>query len=98
MWELQQLQELEQTDPELVQKAIEKLLDNDLSLKWKVVVGAYLQERINFGKAAELLGEPAFDLREKFMNQGIPVHIGPGTKEDLLAELASAEVIFESNR
>ena len=33
MWELQQLQELEQTDPELVQKAIGRLLDNDLSLK-----------------------------------------------------------------
>ena len=33
MWELQQLQELEQTDPELVQKTIGKLLDNDLSLK-----------------------------------------------------------------
>lgn len=96
MWELQQLQKLEQTDPELVHSAIERLLENDQSLKWKIVVGAYLQERINFGKTAELLGEPAFDLKQKFMKQGIPVRIGPETEEEVLSEIASAEIIFKT--
>ena len=44
-------------------------------------------------QSRKLLGEPAFELRKKFMNQGIPVRIGPGTKENLLAEMASAEDI-----
>ena len=54
MWQLEQLQLLQQKDPQLVHDAINQLLNGNDELKRQLVVGAYLDDQINLGKAAEL--------------------------------------------
>jgi predicted HTH domain antitoxin len=65
-------------------------------LREKLVIGAYLDGDINFGKAAELLNVHPVELREQFLNKGIPVRIGVVSKEELYAEGTAAKSIREN--
>ena len=72
-WVIEQLSKLRQRRPELVDAALDQLLTTDPDLRWAVVVGAYMDQKINLGKAAELLGMHELELRERFLELGIPV-------------------------
>ena len=85
-WELNRLARLSQQQPELVNRAVRRLLDEDADLRWALVVSAYLDEEINLGKAAELLGLHELELRERFITLGIPLRIGPATVAEAQAE------------
>lgn len=98
MWQLIQLEKLHEIEPDIVDKAIEELLDKKLVLKKKVIIGAYLDGEINFGKTAELLGVHPVKLRKMFLSKGIPVKIGIESKEEILAEGASAKAIKEGKK
>jgi predicted HTH domain antitoxin len=50
------------------------------------VVSAYLDEEINLGKAAEMLGMHELELRDRFIELGIPLRIGPVDKAEARAE------------
>ncbi|MEA1960418.1 MAG: UPF0175 family protein [Bacillota bacterium] len=65
-WTYNQLIKVRQYRPELVDQVIEELLNRQAELRWLVVVGAYVDEEINLGKAAELLGMHRLDLQEQF--------------------------------
>ena len=54
------------------------------------VIRDYLEERINLGKAAELLQLSRFELEESFQRIGIPVRRGARSIEDAQAEIATA--------
>jgi prevent-host-death family protein len=54
------------------------------------VLRDYLDERINLGKAAELLHLSRFELDESFQRLGIPLRRGPRSVEDAQAEIAAA--------
>jgi hypothetical protein len=54
------------------------------------VLRDYLAERINFGKAAELLQLSRFELEEGFRRLGIPLRRGARSIEDAQAEIAVA--------
>lgn len=54
------------------------------------VLRDYLDERINFGKAAELLQLSRFELEESFQRLGIPLRRGARSIEDAQAEIAAA--------
>ena len=54
------------------------------------VIFAYLDERISFAKAAELIGLSRFDLMERFERVGIPLRQGPDTLEEAIDEISSA--------
>jgi inactivated superfamily I helicase len=54
------------------------------------VLRDYLAERINLGKAAELLQLSRFELEESFQRLGIPLRRGPRSIEDAQAEIAAA--------
>ena len=95
MWQLAQLEKLHEIEPDIVDNAIEKLLDKETVLKEKVIIGAYLDGEINFGKTAELLEVHPIKLREMFLSKGIPVRIGIESKEEMLAEGSSAKAIRE---
>jgi len=95
MWQLAQLEKLHEIEPDIVDNAIEKLLDKETVLKEKVIIGAYLDGEINFGKTAELLRVHPIKLREMFLSKGIPVRIGIESKEEMLAEGSSAKAIRE---
>ena len=81
VWQIKQLGKLRETDPRMVDEAVDQLLTQEVELREKLVIGAYLDEDINLGKAAELLGVHRVELRRRFMNQGIPVvNLAPRSK------------------
>jgi predicted HTH domain antitoxin len=93
-WEIEQLLKLRDQQPELVAQAIHRLVENDEDIRWSVVVGAYRDEQINLGKAAELLDLPEFELRQRFIELGIPLRIGPADLAEARAEVAAIQAWF----
>ena len=85
-WPLDQLVKLQRSHPSLVQRALQRLLDEDEELRWSMVITAYLDEEISMARAASLLGLHSLELRERFIEKGIPLHLGPVDKADAQAE------------
>jgi len=54
------------------------------------VLRDYLDERINLGKAAELLQLSRFELEDRFQRLGIPLRRGARSIEDAQVEIAAA--------
>jgi predicted HTH domain antitoxin len=54
------------------------------------VLRNYLAERINLGKAAELLGITRFELEDSFRRLRVPLRLGVSSAEDAQAEMAAA--------
>ena len=88
-WALTELVKLQRRQPDLVQSALEKTLRENGDLQWSLVVNAYLDEVINLGRAAELLGMHRLELQERFARLGIPIRIGAATREEAQAEVAA---------
>jgi predicted HTH domain antitoxin len=86
-WPLEQLIKLQRSQPSLVQRALQRLLDEDEELRWSVVINAYLDEEISLAWAASLLGLHALELRERFIEKGIPLRLGPVDKADAQADI-----------
>lgn len=86
-WAIKQLAKLREARPELVDEAISRLLVDDRELRWSLVVSAYLDGEINLGKAAELLGCHQLELRDRFLELGIPLRVGPATIAEAQAEV-----------
>lgn len=95
MWQLKQLERLYEIEPDMVDTAIRELLEKESGLREKLVIGAYIDGDINFGKAAELLKIHPIKLRELFLAKGIPVRIGVESKEEIIAEGTAAKGIRE---
>ena len=87
LWVTDQFAKLGRMRPDLVQPAIQRALQADESLRWAIVVGAYLDGEVNLGKAAELLGLHRLELQSRFREQGIPIRVGPDTKDEAKAEV-----------
>ncbi len=88
-WTYKQLVKVRQYRPELVDQVIEELLNQQAELRWLVVIGAYLDEEINLGKAAELLGMHQIELQAQFQEQGIPLRFGVEAREEASAEISA---------
>ncbi|MBC8183617.1 UPF0175 family protein [candidate division KSB1 bacterium] len=88
-WTYSQLVKVRQFRPELVDQVVDDILTRQPELNWLVVIGAYLDQEINLGKAAELLGMYRLELQEKFVKQGIPLRLGSETSEEAHAEFAA---------
>ena len=95
-WQIRQLEKISEIDPDRFDLVLKKLFEDDVDLQEEIVVGAYLDGDINFGKAAELLKIDPMALRRRFLDQGIPVRIGLEHLEDLQAEIRAAEQLFDS--
>jgi hypothetical protein len=57
---------------------------------YDLVVGHYLADAISLGRAAELLGLPWIDIRDRFNRLDIPVKLGPRDESEVLAEAKAA--------
>jgi len=88
-WAFSQLAKLRRQQPKLVETALQQLFEVNQELTWSLVVSAYLDEEINLGKAAELLGLHELELLERFIELGIPLRIGPATIAEAQAEVRS---------
>lgn len=89
-WTFSQLVKLQRKRPDLVAEALEQLMRSNPELNWSLVLNAYLDEEINLGKAAELLEIHELELRERFIELGIPLRLGPA---DLLEAQAEIEAV-----
>lgn len=85
-WTFDYLTKLHKQQPELVNTALQRMIENNPDIAWSLVVSAYLDEEINLGKAAELLGLHELELRDRFIDLGIPLRIGPADKAEARAE------------
>lgn len=88
-WTYNQLLKVRQYRPELVDQMLDAILTQQAELRWLVIVGAYLDEEVNLGKAAELLGIHRLELQEQFVRQGIPLRLGVDTPEEAQAEFSA---------
>ena len=64
-------------------------------IHWSAVVGAYQDEQINLGKAAELLHMTELELRDRFIELGIPLRIGPADLAEARAQVEAMRTWFD---
>ena len=95
-WAFDQLIKLRKRQPELVDAALERLVEQDEDLRWSMAVNAYLDEEISLSKAAELLDMHPLVLQERFLEMGIPILLGPETMAEARAEIEAARGGAES--
>ena len=95
-WEMDQLFKLRERQPHLIEQAIHRLVQEDEAIRWSVAVGAYQDGQINLGKAAELLDLPELELRDRFIELGIPLRLGPADLAEARAEVEAVRAWFDS--
>ena len=95
-WELEHLNKLSRQQPNLVNRAVQRMLEEDQDLRWAMVVSAYLDAEISLAKAAELLGIHALELHDRFTRLGIPLRLGPANIDEAKAEATAARNWFSS--
>ena len=93
-WEIDQLLKLRERQPDLFGPAIQRLVLENEDIRWSVVVGAYQDQQINLGKAAELLGQTELELRGHFIKLGIPLRVGPIDLAEARAEVEAVRAWF----
>jgi len=93
---MEQLVQLYRYRPEFVQRSLDRWLGEDAELRWALVLGAYLNHWINLGKAAELLGLHELELRDRFLELGIPLRIGPADLAEAKSEVEVVRSWFSS--
>ncbi len=86
-WPLEQLIKSQRSQPALVERALQRLLADDDELLRTIVVGAYRDEGVSLARAASLLGLHPLELREDFIEKGIPLRLGPADLADARAEI-----------
>ena len=84
-WEVEELSKLSKIQPEILEVALEELWQRNPSLHKSVIINAYLDEKINLGKAAELLGVHRLELQKELGEKGVPIRAP--SKEDVIAEV-----------
>ena len=84
-WEAEELHKLSKIQPDIVDAALKELWQRNPSLHESIVINAYLDEKINLGKAAELLGVDRMELQKELRVKGIPIRFP--SKEDVIAEV-----------
>lgn len=90
-WQLNQVIKLSQQQPELLSRVFEDIFREHGDLWYAIVIGAYLDQEINLGRAAELLGLSRAELQKRFLMQGIPLRLGPQDIAEAHAELNAIE-------
>jgi predicted HTH domain antitoxin len=93
-WVLQQLIKLRHQRPELVDTAISRLIEDDQELRWSLILNAYNDGHINLGKAAELMDLHELELRDRFIELGVPLRIGPADLSEAQAEVDALDAWF----
>jgi predicted HTH domain antitoxin len=93
-WQVGQLLKLLERQPDLIEPALRRLVQENDEIRWSVVVGAYQDRQINLGKAAELLGVTELELRDRFIELGIPLRLGPADLAEARAEVEAIRAWF----
>ena len=94
-WAIDQLLKLRERQPDLIDPALQRLVHENPDIRWSMVIGAYQDRQINLGKAAELLGLAELELRDKFIELGIPLRVGPADLAEARAEAEAVRAWFD---
>ncbi len=97
-WAIEQMVKLRRYRPDLVEAAIKRLFSEDEELRWALVIGAYMDESINLGKAAELLGMHELELKERFLELGVPLRLGPSNLPEVGSEVEAVRSWYDNAR
>lgn len=89
LWEVEALKKVGELQPEIIEEILEDLWRRRPELYRSVIINAYIDERINLGKASELLRISRMELEKELKAKGIPVrHL---STEDIIAEVEAIE-------
>ena len=94
-WEIDQLLKLRERQPDLLEPIVQRLVQENEEVRWSVVVGAYQDKQINLGKAAEMLSLTELELRQRFIELGIPLRVGPADLAEARAEVEAVRAWFD---
>lgn len=83
-WEVEELYKLGKIQPDILETALRELWQRKSALYKSVIINAYLDEKINLGKAAQLLGVHRLELQNELREKGVPIR--RLSKEDVIAE------------
>jgi predicted HTH domain antitoxin len=84
-WEVEELYKLNQIQPDILEVVLKELWQRNPALYKSVIINAYLDEKINLGKAAELIGVHRLELQNELRAKGVPIR--GISKEDAIAEV-----------
>jgi predicted HTH domain antitoxin len=70
-WALEQLGKLDETQPDLVDDALQTLWQQSPTLLRRLVIGAYLDEQISLNRAAELVALTRLELQRQLVQERI---------------------------
>jgi predicted HTH domain antitoxin len=73
-----------------ISESILKSLSTDQD-RFNLVIGHYLAVHISIGRSAELLGMSPPELQVRLMRSGVPLRMGPESKEELDKEMKTIE-------
>lgn len=93
-WTFTYLTKIHKQQPKLVNIALQGMLESNPDLAWSLVISAYLDGEINLGKAAEMLDVHELELRDRFIDLGIPLRIGSADKAEARAEVQALSSWF----
>ena len=83
---IDQLQKMAQVDSKEVDGLFSLLPQRVPELWRRLVIGAYLDDQINLGKAAQMLGKHPVELRREFIKERIPVKIGVESVDEIKSD------------
>ena len=84
-WEVEELYKLSKIQPDVLEVVLKELWQRNPALYKSVIINAYLDEKINLGKAAELIGVHRLELQNELRAKGVPIR--GISKEDAIAEV-----------
>ncbi|TRZ87702.1 MAG: UPF0175 family protein [Methanosarcinales archaeon] len=87
-WEMEELQKISKVQPDIVESALKELWERKPDLYKSIVISAYLDHKINLGKASELLQVDRLELQNELRAKGIPVRTL--SREEITAEVEAA--------
>jgi predicted HTH domain antitoxin len=91
-WEIDQLVKarLFPDQQAVVRSAMRALFQVQPGVRQQMIVSAYTAGDISLGKAAELMGVSHEEMKDILVENGIEVHLGPRTVEEVLQDAANA--------
>jgi predicted HTH domain antitoxin len=91
-WEIEQLVKarLYPDQQAVVRSAMRALFQAQPEVRQQMIVSAYTTGDISLGKAAELMGVSHEEMKDILIENGVEVHLGPRSAEEVLQDAANA--------
>jgi predicted HTH domain antitoxin len=91
-WEIEQLVKarLFPDQQAVVRSAMRALFQVQPGVRQQMIVSAYTAGDVSLGKAAELMGVSYEEMKDILVENGVEIHLGPRTVEEVLQDAANA--------